>query len=84
MKKQFTVSDGKLVLALEADETGGYVVSSPLDPELLTQAETIEEAFENAYDALKALKRTRAKLFHKLAAAVAEPGIAANWNSIFG
>jgi predicted RNase H-like HicB family nuclease len=67
MTKVFTVSDGKLVLTLEADKTGGYVVSSPLDPELLTQAETIEEAFQNAYDASKALKKSRAKLFRKLA-----------------
>jgi len=69
MTKTFTVSDGKLVLTLEADKTGGYVVSSPLDPELLTQAESIEEAFDNAYDAQKALKRSRAKLFRKLAKA---------------
>jgi antitoxin HicB len=69
MTKSYTISDGKLVLTLEPDETGGYVVSSPLDPELLTQAETIEEAFENAYDALKVLKKARAKIFRKLAAA---------------
>jgi hypothetical protein len=68
-KKHFTVSDGKLVLMLESDESGGYVVSSPYDPALLTQAETIEEAFANAYDAAEALKQWRAKLFRKLALA---------------
>lgn len=68
-KKHFAVSDGKLVLALESDEFGGYVVSSPHDPALLTQADTIEEAFANAYDAAEALKQWRAKLFRKLALA---------------
>ena len=34
--------DGKLVLNLEAAEEGGYIVTSPLDPELITQAETLE------------------------------------------
>ena len=54
-RKRYTVSDGKLVLTLEAAEEGGYVVTSPLDPELITEAETVEEAFENAKDALRAL-----------------------------
>jgi len=63
MPKQYTVSDGKLVLTLEAAEEGGYVVTSPLDPQLITEAETIEEAFDQARDALKALKQSRAELF---------------------
>lgn len=65
MAKRYTVSDGKLVLTLEVAEEGGYVVSSPLDPELITEAETIEEAFENARDALRALKQSRAKLLRR-------------------
>jgi len=52
MKKAFTVMDGKLVLKLEPAEEGGYIVTSPLDPELITEAETLEEAFVNARDAL--------------------------------
>lgn len=48
MNRRYTVSDGKVVLNLESAEEGGYVVTSPLDPELITQAETIEEAFANA------------------------------------
>jgi hypothetical protein len=59
MRKRYTVCDGKLVLNLEAAEEGGYVVTSPLDPELITQAETIEEAFSNARDAARALQRSR-------------------------
>ena len=61
MAKQYTVSDGKLVLNLERAREGGYIVTSPLEPELVTQSETIEEAFANARDALKALSRSRAK-----------------------
>jgi antitoxin HicB len=66
MAARYTVSDGKLVLILEAAEEGGYVVTSPLDPELITQAETIEEAFANARDAARALKQARRKLVHRL------------------
>jgi antitoxin HicB len=69
MQKQYTVSDGKLVLTLENAPEGGYVVTSPLDPEMITEAESVEEAFENARDALSALRSSRAKLFRKLAAA---------------
>lgn len=67
MAKHYTVSDGKLMLTLEEAEEGGYVVTSPLDPELITEAETVHEAFANARDALKALAQSRAKLFRKLA-----------------
>ena len=66
MPKTYTVSDGKLVLALTEAEEGGYVVSSPLDPELITEAETISEAFANARDALKSLRRSRVKLFKQV------------------
>ena len=65
MKKKFTVSDGELVLLLQKAAEGGYVVTSPFDPELITEAETIEEAFENARDALKALREARVKLFRR-------------------
>jgi antitoxin HicB len=62
---RYTVSNGKLVLNLEAAEEGGYVVTSPLDPELITQAESIEEAFTNARDAAQALKDSREKLLRR-------------------
>jgi antitoxin HicB len=58
---QYTVSDGGLVLTLEPAEDGWYVVTSPLDPELTTQAKTIEEAFEMARDALELLTAGRAE-----------------------
>ena len=62
MGKKYTVSDGKIVLTLEGAEEGGFVVSSPLDPGLWTQAESVAEAFENAKDALKELTLARRQL----------------------
>jgi len=66
LKKRYTVSNGKLVLNLELAEEGGYIVTSPLDPELITEAESLEEAFLNADDAARALRQSRAKLLRKL------------------
>jgi len=68
MGKRYAVSDGKLMLNLEEAEEGGYIVTSPLNPELITQAETIEEAFANARDAAKALRQSRAKMIRQLSA----------------
>jgi antitoxin HicB len=65
MSKRYTVSDGKLVLNIEEAEEGGFIVTSPLNPELITEAETLEEAFANARDAAKALKQSRARLFRR-------------------
>src|SRR4051794_13432681 len=62
MPKRYTISDGKLVLNLEPAGGGWYAVTSPLDPALITQAKSVEEAFAMAYDAQKALKAARAKL----------------------
>ncbi|GMU20380.1 MAG: hypothetical protein AMXMBFR13_04770 [Phycisphaerae bacterium] len=70
MATKHTISDGKLVLLLQEADEGGYIVTSPLDPELITEAETIAEAFENARDALKALRGSRAKLLRRTAGAV--------------
>ena len=72
MSKRYTVSDGKLVLNFEEAEEGGYIVTSPLDPELITQAENIEEAFANARDAAKCLKQSRARLSRLLTVSKAQ------------
>ncbi len=64
--KRYTVSDGKVVLILQEAEEGGYIVSSPLDPELITEADSIQEAFENARDAMKALIRSRRKVLKRI------------------
>ncbi len=66
MKTKYTVSDGVLMLTLEPAEEGGYCVTSPLDPQLVTQAETLEEAFEMAYDARETLTKARAELASRL------------------
>jgi antitoxin HicB len=68
---RYTVSDGQLVLTLEPAEEGGFVVTSPLDPELITQAETLPEAFANARDAASALNESRQKLVRQLS--IAQP-----------
>jgi hypothetical protein len=72
MIKRYTVSDGKLMLYLRPAEEGGYDVTSPLDPALITQAETLEEAFDMAYDAQKCLRVARAKLARRRAAQAAQ------------
>jgi len=66
--KSYTVSDGKLVLTLTNAEEGGFVVTSPVEPELITEADTIDEAFRMAHDALRALRASRAKLLRQIAA----------------
>ena len=68
MPKRYTVTDGRLLLTLEEAREGGYVVTSPIDPELITEAETVSEAFASARDALRSLQVSRAKLLKKLAA----------------
>lgn len=59
---RYTVCDGKLVLTLEPAAEGGYIVTSPLDPGLVTEAGTLEEAFVMARDAVATLKAARKKL----------------------
>ncbi|MDD4889529.1 MAG: type II toxin-antitoxin system HicB family antitoxin [Phycisphaerae bacterium] len=69
MSRQYTISDGKMILKLQRAREGGFIVTSPLDPELITQAETIEEAFTSARDARKSLVRLRVKRLRCLALA---------------
>ncbi|MBI2921487.1 MAG: type II toxin-antitoxin system HicB family antitoxin [Planctomycetes bacterium] len=60
--RRYTVSDGKLVLWLQEAPEGGFLVRCPTDPELITEADTIRDAFVMAKDALKALAQSRAAL----------------------
>jgi antitoxin HicB len=60
---KYTVTDGKMVLVLEVAEEGGYLVTCPFEPELITQAETLEEAFEMARDAQSLLRECRTETF---------------------
>lgn len=45
----------KLPLLLEPQPEGGYTVTSPLLPGLVTEGDSIEDALENVRDALAAL-----------------------------
>jgi antitoxin HicB len=55
-----------MVLSLEPAEEGGYIVTSPFDPALITEGESIEEAFANARDAATSLKESRSALMANL------------------
>ena len=56
----------KIPLVLEPQPEGGYTVTSPLLPELVTEGNTIEEALENVKDALAAVIETYQDLGHSL------------------
>ena len=45
----------KLPLLLSPQPEGGFVVTSPMVPELLTEGETVAEALDNVRDALAAV-----------------------------
>jgi antitoxin HicB len=66
MAKAYTVSDGRLVLVLSPASEGGFTVTSPMDPELITEAETVPEAFVMVRDALRALTKSRTKLNRRI------------------
>lgn len=65
--KAYTVSNGEMVLTLEPADEGGYVVTSPFDPELITEADSLDEAFANARDVAEALNQSRSRLAKQLA-----------------
>ena len=45
----------KLPLLLQPQPEGGYLVTCPLLPELITEGDTVQEAILNANDALEAV-----------------------------
>jgi predicted RNase H-like HicB family nuclease len=68
--KTYTVSDGELVLTLEPlpeEDGGGYGVTSPLEPQLVTEAKTFEEAFIMARDAIQSLRESRQRYARRIA-----------------
>ncbi len=56
---RYVVTDGELVLTLER-EGKWYVVTSPFNPDIITQARTLEEAFEMARDVVALFAEDRA------------------------
>src|SRR4051794_30584708 len=59
---RYIVTDGQMTLTLDVAEEGGYLVTSPFNPEVLTQADSLEEAFEMVRDAAKTMRESRAEL----------------------
>ena len=53
-------------MSLQPADGGWYAVTSPMDPQLVTQAKSIEEAFAMAYDARKSLADARRTLARQL------------------
>ena len=45
----------KLPLVMDPQPEGGYTVTCPVLPELITEGDTIQEAIQNASDALAAI-----------------------------
>ena len=70
-RTRYIVTDGKLVLTLDMEDDGGFVVTSPFDPRITTQADTVQEAFEMAYDVIALFEgsETRSKRKKKRAEA---------------
>ena len=56
----------KIPLVLSPQPEGGYTVTSPLLPELVTEGDTVEEALANVRDALAAVIETYADLGRSL------------------
>lgn len=59
----------KLPLVLSPQSEGGFTVTSPVLPELLTEGDTISEAMANVQDALAAVIETYQDLGRPLPAA---------------
>ena len=77
----FTVSDGEFVLRLERlsiEDGGGFGGTSPMEPALVTEGDTLEEALVMARDALQALWEARGRRLNAelLASGAESPGAA--------
>jgi antitoxin HicB len=60
----------KLPVVLEPQPEGGYTLTCPLLPELITEGDTVQEALANANDALAALIEAHDALGRQLRPAV--------------
>jgi len=56
----------KLPLVLEPQPEGGYTVTCPLVPELITEGDTVQEALSHVADALAAVLETYEDLHRAL------------------
>lgn len=65
----------KVPLVLTAQPGGGYTVTSPVLPELVTEGDTLKEAIDNVHDALEAVIEIYADLAKPLPANIRQdPG----------
>jgi antitoxin HicB len=56
----------KILLMLTPQPEGGYTVTSPSLPELVTEGDTVEEALDNVRDAVAAVVETYQELGRQL------------------
>ena len=56
----YTVTDGELVLSLEVVEEGGYLVTALFHENVVTQADSLDEAFVMARDLIQVFADDRA------------------------
>lgn len=55
-----TITPSSVSITLTPQPEGGYTVTSPDVPELVTEGETVAECIEMAEDALRALRESHA------------------------
>jgi antitoxin HicB len=63
----------RLPLLFEPQAEGGFTVTSPLLPELVTEGDTLEEAYQNARDAFDAVAELYAEDGRSLPAGLSVP-----------
>jgi len=64
----------RVPLVFSPQPEGGYTVTSPVLPELLTEGDTLEEANENVHDALEAVIELYEEEGRTLPASITLPG----------
>ena len=70
----------RIPLVFTPQPEGGYTVTSPVLPELITEGDTLEEAHENAQDAFEAVLEIYAEQNRPLPAGIALPAGAVVWS----
>jgi antitoxin HicB len=65
----------KIPLILEPQPEGGFTVTSPLLPELVTEGDTVDEVLANVQDALQAVIESYQDLGRKLPENLSFPDI---------
>ena len=74
--------DYKVPLTLALQPEGGYTVTSPLLPELLTEGDSLGEALDNAKDALAAVIEFYEDLGRALPESTWRPASEAHWVAV--